>query len=141
LTACGQAAPTPADGAAGGAAGGAAAGACLEGATDCADVPTGTGGVQSGADGSVPVGEAVAAGVQGPFLVSGYLLVDPEGARLCETLAESFPPQCGGTSVPLEPGQAPAGARTTSEGDVTWSDEPVLLEGELVEGVFVVRTA
>ena len=83
----------------------------------------------------------MAAGVQGPFLVSGFLVVDGDGARLCEALAESFPPQCGGTSVPLQPAEPPAGATTTTEGDVTWSDQPVLVEGELVDGVFVVRTA
>ena len=122
---------------------GGAADSCLEGSTGCDDTPSasGTGGVESGPDGSVPVGEAVAAGIQGPFLVSGFLVVDADGARLCEALAESFPPQCGGTSVPLQPAEAPAGAATTTEGDVTWSEQPVLVEGEIVDGVFVVRTA
>ncbi len=140
-TAPGTAAGT--DDAASGDVAGGAAGICLEGTVDCDDTPsaTGTGGVESGADGSVPVGEAVAAGIQGPFLMSGYLVVDADGARLCEALAESFPPQCGGTAVALDPAEAPAGAVTTTEGDVTWSDEPVLVEGELVDGSFVVRTA
>ena len=132
LTACGA---DPGDAAGG------AAGACLKGATVCADIPTGTGGVTSGPDGSVSVGDAVAAGIQGPFLISGYLVADDEGARLCEALAESFPPQCGGTSLLLEPAEAPADAVTTTEGDVTWSGEPVLVEGEIVDGTFVVRTA
>ena len=139
LTACGaEAGDDAADAPAGG-----PAAACETGTVECDDTPgaTGTGGVQSGADGSVPVGEAVAAGIEGPFLVSGFLVVDGGGARLCEALAESFPPQCGGTSVQLEPAQTPAGAVTTTEGDVTWSDQPVLVEGEIVDGVFVVRTA
>lgn len=130
------------EGAATDAAAGGAAGSCLEGSADCDDTPgaTGTGGVESGADGSVPLGEAVAAGIQGPFLVSGYLVVDGSGARLCEMLLESLPPQCGGTSLALDPPEAPAGAGTTTEGGVTWSDELVLVEGEIVDGTFVVRT-
>ena len=124
-----------------GAAGGAAS-SCLEGSTDCDDTPgaTGTGGVESAPDGSVPVGEAVAAGIQGPFLISGFLVVDASGARLCEALAESFPPQCGGTSVPLQPAEAPPYATTITEGDVTWTDQPLLVGGEIVDGAFVVRT-
>ena len=121
------------------------AAACAEGAVDCLDATSttapGTGGVSSGADGSVPVGEAVAAGIQGPFLMSGFLVVDGEGARLCEALAESFPPQCGGTAIPLQPAEAPAGATTTTEGDVTWTEQPLLVEGEILDGVFMIRTA
>lgn len=152
LTACGSADTpgataaddvAPADAATGAAAGGAggASGICLEGSTGCQDAPTGTGGAESGADGSVPVGEAVSAQIQGPFLMSGYLLIDGGGARLCEALAESFPPQCGGTSVLLMPAEAPAGATTTTEGDVTWTEQPLLVEGEIVDRVFVVRAA
>jgi len=144
LTACGVAdtpGATAVDGAATAGAAGGAAGICLEGSTDCEDTPTGTGGVESGADGSVPLGEAVAAGIQGPFLMSGFLVVDGGGARLCEALGESFPPQCGGTSIPLQPAEAPAGAATTTEGDVTWTEQPLLVEGEIVDGFFVVRTA
>ncbi|MGJ7442551.1 hypothetical protein [Aquipuribacter sp. MA13-6] len=120
-----------------------AAGACLEGATDCADMPTGTGGPESGPDGSLPVADALAAGVEGPFLMSGYYLDDGDGARLCEALAESFPPQCGGASIALDEsgatvGAATVGAATTTEGDVSWTDEPVPVEGEIVGGVFVV---
>jgi hypothetical protein len=136
LTACG--ADSPDDSATDAAAGGGAASACLEGAEDCDDIPTGTGGPQSGADGSVPVGEAVAAGIQGPFLMSGYYVADADGAQLCEALAESFPPQCGGTSIRLDPADAPAGATTTSEGEVTWSEEPISVEGQIDGDVFVV---
>lgn len=143
LAGCGGGSGTQGTGVAGagGDAGGDAA-ACLEGSVGCDDTPdaTGTGGVESGPDGSVPVGEAVAGGVQGPFLVSGYLVAVGGDVRLCGSLAESSPPQCGGTSVPLEPAQTPAGATTTTQGDVTWSDAPVAVEGELVDGTFVVRT-
>lgn len=115
-----------------------AAAVCLEGASGCDDAPTGTGGPESGPDGSVPVADAVAAEIQGPFLMSGYYLGDGSGARLCESLAESFPPQCGGVSIPLDESGSTVDAPTTTEGDVTWTDAPVAVEGEIVDGVFVV---
>lgn len=137
LTACG--AETEADTAAATEAEAGAAGAiCLEGSADCEDIPTGTGGVESGADGSVPVADAVAAGIDGGFLMSGFYLADGDGARLCEALAESFPPQCGGASIALEPAEPPAGATTTTEGDVTWSEQPISVEGQIDGDVFVV---
>jgi hypothetical protein len=138
LTACGADASDPAgvDGAGG--TDGAVASACLEGAEDCDDIPTGTGGPQSGADGSVPVAEAVAAGIDGPFLMSGFYLAAGDDARLCEALAESFPPQCGGASIRLDPGDVPEGATTTTEGEVTWSEEPISVEGQIDGDVFVV---
>lgn len=82
--------------------------------------------------------DALAAGVDGPFLMSGYYLVDGTGARLCEALAESFPPQCGGASIALDETGTAVEASTTTEGDVTWSDAPVPVEGEIVDDVFVV---
>lgn len=136
--------PTAAGGADGSTADGTAdgdAGACLVGATECADIPTGTGGVVSGPDGSVPIADAVEAGIMGPFLISGFLVADGEGARLCQALLESLPPQCGGTSLLLEPAEVPAGVTTTTEGGVVWSEDPVLVEGEIVDGTFVVRDA
>ncbi len=36
-------------------------------------------------------------------LVSGALFVDPDGGvQLCEAIAESFPPQCGGNRIEVE---------------------------------------
>ena len=143
LTACGADGSTAGDGTTAaprdgtGAAGGAAS-ACLEGAADCEDVPTGTGGVESGPDGSLAVADAVAVGVDGPFLMSGYYVADGEQARLCEALAESFPPQCGGASAVLDESGASVEAVTTTEGEVTWSDEPVAVEGRFDGDVFVV---
>lgn len=87
---------------------------------------------------AVPIVEAVAGDVQGPFLVSGYYLAGPDGQRLCEALAESFPPQCGGTSVILDGGGTLADLATSTEADVSWSDAPVTIEGEFVDGRFVV---
>lgn len=45
---------------------------------------------------AISISEALASGGE-PVRVIGSLLVDPEGTvLLCDALAESFPPQCGG---------------------------------------------
>lgn len=136
LTGCGTEEATEPAGA------GAAGGACLTGATECADIPTGTGGAVSGPDGSLPVADVVAVqadgGIDGGFLVSGYYVAAGDEARLCEALLESFPPQCGGDSLPLDTSGTAVQADTRTEGDVTWSEERISVEGQLVDGVFVV---
>ena len=45
----------------------------------------------------ISIEEAIGNGGAEPLLVNGALVVDPDGrALLCDALAESFPPQCGG---------------------------------------------
>ena len=56
------------------------------------------------------------------------------GARMCETLLESFPPQCGGASIPV--GDFDVDLPLSSEAGVTWTDQIAYLEGEIVGGVF-----
>lgn len=55
-------------------------------------------------------------------LVNGALFVDAEGdIRLCEALAESFPPQCGGARLLVEGiGDLDAFPELQEEGDVRW---------------------
>jgi hypothetical protein len=49
----------------------------------------------------ISVPEAIAsAGDVGEVLVNGNLFIDAEGTvRLCDAIAESFPPQCGGARL------------------------------------------
>jgi hypothetical protein len=58
-----------------------------------------------------------------PVRVRGWLFVDHDGTvRLCDAIAESFPPQCGGTRIRvegLEPGMLP---NLQEEGDVRWAE-------------------
>lgn len=86
----------------------------------------------------MPVADAVEAGIDGPFLISGFYVSDGEQAQLCEVLAESFPPQCGGTAVVLDQSGTAVAVDTTTEGQVAWSEEPVAVEGRLEGGAFVV---
>lgn len=48
----------------------------------------------------ISINEALSSDLLGALLVNGYLVIrggehdDPEEVRLCEALAESYPPQC-----------------------------------------------
>ena len=73
--------------------------------------------------------------------VSEWPGVENDEVRLCETLAESFPPQCGGRSLVVTGLDLMTMDGLSSEGSVTWSDQPVQVLGS-VEGevLFVVGT-
>jgi hypothetical protein len=121
--------------------GGGAASTCVEGTVDCVDTPGlgGEGGVASNPDGSVSVADAAANQIDGPFILSGVYFSDSAGTRLCELIAESFPPQCGGATVNIDNSAGVDLGPLTTEGDVTWSDGPINVEGQFVDGVFVVQ--
>lgn len=115
------------------------AGACLAIDPDCQDIgdpnadpntPTDVTDEPITPSTTVSVTELLAAGsIDGPFVVTGFLFVDAEGnAVLCEAIAESYPPQCGGQSIDIA-GEIPAEADLTTDQGVTWSDNPVELEG------------
>ena len=131
-----------------------AAGTCLEGEPDCddtggdmgappiplEDVDPGDAVVSGGmtADGGLEVSEALSGGAEGIIAVRGFLFDDGSGARLCEVLAESFPPQCGGAFVPVSNYEEVLGVPLSSNQGVTWTDEHVTFFGELIDGEFVV---
>jgi len=76
----------------------------------------------------------------GPFVITGYLVVDGGQARLCEALAESFPPQCGGAALRLEGLDLEAVEfPVQTEGAVTWTDGAVSLTGVLDGDIFTVQ--
>jgi len=85
----------------------------------------------------VPVATVASTPIDGGFVISGFYFDDGTGVRLCEALAESFPPQCGGASIAFDnTAGADLGVLSIEQG-VTWSDQPVLVEGSVVDGVFV----
>lgn len=48
----------------------------------------------------ISIEQAISNGGSEPLLVNGALVVDPDGrVLLCDALAESFPPQCGGARL------------------------------------------
>ena len=123
--------------------------ACAEDQPDCqdtlttGDLPTGGndpiapstepdgGSVSDGmvADDGLSVAEAIAYRGAEPVAVHGYVVRTSETAQLCEVLAESFPPQCGGASLALVNADAIDNLPLLEEGDVQWSSNSVILIG------------
>jgi len=55
--------------------------------------------------------------------VAGALFVDPDGTvRLCDAIAESFPPQCGGARIVVQGLDLDAIANLQTEGEVSWAE-------------------
>jgi hypothetical protein len=70
--------------------------------------------------------------VRKAFRVNGALIVTGGETRLCEALAESFPPQCGGERLIVEGLDLSAFDLTESSG-VRWSDQPVQVLGIVID--------
>jgi hypothetical protein len=59
--------------------------------------------------------------------VTGALFVDADGTvRLCDAIAESFPPQCGGERIVVEGLDLAAVAGLQTEGDISWAENVTL---------------
>ena len=85
---------------------------------------------------SVP--EILASETAGAATVKGFLVIDAGGARLCEVLAESYPPQCGGEALPITNYEEFLGVRVQEAQGVTWTDDVVSFIGMIVDGTLVV---
>lgn len=73
-----------------------------------------------------------------PLVALAYVVVAPGGdARLCEALAESSPPQCGGASIAVTGLPPEMVDGFSARGGVRWSDAPVQLIGTVRDGAFV----
>lgn len=84
------------------------------------------------------VEEALADSGGEPLVVRAFIVVAPDGAaRLCDALAESSPPQCGGASMPVTglPPEMVDGLEARA--GVRWSEGPVQLIGSVEGGSFV----
>jgi putative hemolysin len=80
------------------------------------------------------IDEALAA--SGPVRVAGYLFVDADGAAvLASLIAESFPPQAAGTTVPVDIDLS--GISFSEAQGLRWTDQMVEIEGTIVDGVLV----
>ena len=87
-----------------------------------------------GPGGGLSVQEAIESGLDGPLMVKGYVVSADGEARLCNALAESYPPQCGGPSLRIAP-TAPTDLVLEEEGDVRWTETEVSLLGDVAGGV------
>jgi hypothetical protein len=72
----------------------------------------------------ISVPEAIAsAGDVGDVLVNGNLFVDPDGTvLLCDAIAESFPPQCGGARLDVRGLDLEAVAQLQEANGVRWAE-------------------
>jgi hypothetical protein len=131
--------------------GSSAAGACLVDEPDCDDVgvptdpgelppPSDDGGEVTGGMVADPltVSQALVSDIGGVIAVQGFLFDDGSGPVLCETLAESFPPQCGGGSLPVSGHEEAIDVPLVTEQGVTWTDGVVVLLGRYVDGALEV---
>jgi hypothetical protein len=114
---------------------------CLAGEPDCNDTPGG------GEPQDLPTsddGEPIsvmtvsdAAAATGQVTVTGFVVQSGDEARLCEALAESFPPQCGGASIILSNLDQIDPDSLQNEGEVTWTDYAVTVFGEMADGTLM----
>lgn len=102
---------------------------------DTPDEPSPTGML---VDGGLSVADALATDATGVIAVKGLLLIDDQGARLCELFAESAPPLCGGASIPVTDYEEVLSVPLTSAQGVSWTDQLVSFLGEIVDGTLVV---
>ncbi len=114
--------------------------ACGDDGDDEGDVVSGP---ISGVGPGITVGVALISNLTGPLLVNGQLHVENGRERLCEVLAESFPPQCAGRFLEVEGLDLMTMDGLRSEGSVTWSDQTVqvlgTVEGEVLTVAGTVR--
>ena len=89
-------------------------------------------------DGGISVGEALAYMGDEPVAVEGFVVIDAEGARLCEALAESFPPQCGGAHLDITNPDVLTQLPLIEEGETQWTETYVTLLGQVNENEFTV---
>ena len=92
----------------------------------------------SGVGPGISIDEALTSNLKGPLLINGLLQVEDGQVRLCAVLAESFPPQCGGSFLVVKGLDLTKMDGLTSEGSVTWSDQPVQVPGTLKDEVLTV---
>ena len=111
----------------------------------------GTGGSNAPAAAGVPtpgggltIDEAIASTIPGPLAVKGYLVVSEDGsARLCDALLESYPPQCGGSSLTVEGLDLSTVEGLTEPNDpslaqIRWTESQISLLGDVEDGTLTV---
>lgn len=131
---------------------------CVDNQPDCQDtiitddIPTGgddpvapttspsDGAVSNGliVDDGLSVPEAIAYEGSEPVAIHGYVVRTSESAQLCEALAESHPPQCGGASLILVNPNATDDLPLIEDGNVQWSPDVVVLIGTVTGTEFTI---
>jgi hypothetical protein len=122
--------------------------ACIEDQPDCEDTivvdqpetggPTPTAPDSGNATSSgfvvgsgLTISEALAYDGSEVIAVGGYVVTTEDGTLLCESLAESFPPQCGGESLTVLNPETLTSFVLIEEGGTQWSPEIVVVLGHV----------
>jgi hypothetical protein len=87
----------------------------------------------------ISIDEAIKSKLDQPLLVNGALVVRGGEVRLCSALAESYPPQCAGTSLKVEGLDLSTVKGLQSASGVSWSDNQVQLLGRVRDGVLTIE--
>lgn len=74
----------------------------------------------------ITVEELIARSADTPVVVTGLLHADGINVRLCSVSLESFPPQCGGSTVNLHGLDLTSVPELQQAGDISWKDGAVL---------------
>ncbi len=87
---------------------------------------------------ALTVAEALEAHAEGPLLVRGFVYAGEGDLRLCDALAESYPPQCSGASIRVEGVSLSEFDGVEMAEGVSWTKAAVKILGDLENGALVV---
>jgi hypothetical protein len=91
-------------------------------------------------DGGLDISAAIAYEGTEAVAVRGYFVADGQTARLCEALAESYPPQCGGVNVVVTNPEALTDTVLVEVGNTQWSEDSVTVLGHVVDGELTIAS-
>ena len=91
-------------------------------------------------DGGLTIPEAIAYKGNEIIAVQGFVYRSGETNALCELLAESYPPQCGGESLVIANPEATNDIALTEAEGIRWSEDYVTVFGRLADGVLTIET-
>ncbi len=100
--------------------------------------PGGGGGAVTGVGPGISIDEAIASTSAEPLLVNGALVVAGNEVRLCSARAESFPPQCAGSSLVVQGLDLDTIAGMQSASGVSWTEGQVQVLGTVDDGILTV---
>ncbi len=91
-------------------------------------------------DGGIGISEAISYEGTQVVAVRGFFVSVRGQSRLCELLAESYPPQCAGVSVVITNPDALPGGDLRQEGDTRWSEGYVTVLGNIDGGELTIAS-
>ena len=91
-------------------------------------------------DGGLTIPEAIAFQGDEVVAVKGYVVRDGQTDMLCEVLAESHPPQCGGTTLTIENPKTLDNLVLIEAEGIQWSEDYVTVFGHISDGVLTIDT-